>query len=722
METSIDRRSRTSIDKTTTTDAPPQINNSGSLSATRFPAWAMDPELVPPTLRPRGWQVSQPTQLRDSKGQSMTARPSKVLATANRAVVVGWSSMGLGHTGRAFAPIQLATEDGTLRAGDVVIAYVPLPWGDEQKQISANSTLNNFRTELQKKGIRVAFVRADKTVRADYIPPNSFLGKPGHSNNVAAMTSFALQPYRSAPPAASIEWDDVFEQTEALGERLHQTDLDRLPVTTANAILAQLQASANVSRTTPTRIAMRDPNERSNPFDASTAKPPLDIAVLTDMDPYLAKAACRAEIPSVSQSNHANLFSLPSDESAAALKVAAETNRTLFIWSKVEYGAPKGHLHAEISTSRNTLSSFKPAAKNVRENYNINEDTSKEEARKAVTQRFLAQGTIIAAKSDAYNGEPGIFVSDHEPQNIVLLYTQALTTEYGRHILKKMEEGDTNYAKTMFVVCAPGSFSGGVNALQVGMFANAGIVMAGGFGTTSEAWYALEHGDYQGVINVRPVPFQREQETNANRMQAHFEQDGGKSRPVVVSSDSDWSGRLDQMVQIGVAQRPTGDMKQFFRAIEAEGSNAEHTKKLLFDEEQPTATEHKMNSVLTASREDAVTKANFRLLTKVIVPTLLTIANNGGKIDEPFQYKITQNGATHTLKDLDVVIETLADDGTGGRLSQLLGVNISCSGIGIYKTDIIEALTKLKYKSDSARSIDAKNLLAQLNESVSAGA
>lgn len=713
METITDRGLRTSIDETTNSDEPAQIDNSGSISATRLPAWAMDPELVPPTLRPRDWQPSQTRRLRDSKGQSMTVLRSKVLATANRAVVVGWSSMGLGHTGRAFAPIQLAAEDGTLRAGDVVIAYVPLPWGDEQKQLSANATLNNFRIELQKKGIKVAFVRADKTVRADYITHNSFLGKPGHSNNVAAMASFALQPYRSALPAASIEWDDVFEQTEALGEALHQTDLDRLPVATANDLLAQLQASANISRTVPTRIAIRDPNERSNAFDASTAKPPVDMVVLTDMDPYLAKAACRAEIPSVSQSNHANLFSLPSDDSTAALKVAAETNRTLFIWSKVEYGAPKGHLHAEISTSRNTLSSFKPTAKNVREHYNINEATSKEDARKAVTQRFLAQGTVIAAKSDAYNGEPGIFVRNREPQNIVLLYTQALTKEYGRHILKKMEEGDAHCAKTMFVVCAPGSFSGGVNALQVGMFANAGIVMAGGFGTTSEAWYALEHGNYQGVINVRPVPLQREQETNANRMQAHFEQGGSKGSLVVVSSDRDWAERLDQMVQIGVAQRPTGDMRQLFRAIEAEGSNAEHTKKLLFDEEQPTATEHKMNSVLTASKQDAVTKANFRLLTKVIVPTLLTIANNGGKIDGPFQYKITQNGATHTLKDLDAVIETLADDGYAGRLSQMLGVNISCSGIGIYKTDIVEALKKLKYKSDSARAIDAKNLLAQ---------
>jgi hypothetical protein len=208
MEAIIDSSLRTSIDKSTNSDEAAQQDGGGYVAATRLPAWAKDPELVPPTLRPRVWQSSPPTRLRDSKGQSMTARPSRVLAAANQVVIVGWSSMGLGHTGRVFAPIQLAVEDHTLRPEDVVIAHVPLPWGDEQKQISVNKTLNHFRIELQKKGIKVAFIRSDRTVRADYIGPNSFLGKPGHSNNVAAMASFALQPYRSAPPASSIEWDD----------------------------------------------------------------------------------------------------------------------------------------------------------------------------------------------------------------------------------------------------------------------------------------------------------------------------------------------------------------------------------------------------------------------------------------------------------------------------------------------------------------------------------
>jgi hypothetical protein len=722
METITDRSLRTSIDKPTTSDEPVQGNNCGSVSATRLPAWAMNPELVPPTLRPRVGYASQTAQLRDSKGQSMTARPSNVLAAANRAVVVGWSSMGLGHTARVFAPIQLAAEDGALRAGDVVVAHVPLPWGDEQKQISANATLNNFRIELQKKGIKVVFVRADKTVRADYIPPDSFLGKPGHSNNVAAMASFALQPYRNAPPPSRIEWDDLFEQTERLGERLDQTDLDRLPVARASDVLTQLEASASLSRINSPSVAMQKSNEQYGATGKSTAIPPLNVVVLTDMDPYLAKAACRADIRSVSQSNHANLFSLPGDDSAAALTLATESNRTLFIWSKAEHGAQKKHVHAEISTSRNTLSSFQPVARDMRENHNINEHTSKAEARSAVMRRFMTQGNLIDATSDTYKGEPGIFVKCSEPQNVVLLYTQALTKDYGRYILKKMEEGDPNYVNTMFVVCAPGSFRGGMNALQVGMFANAGIVMAGGFGTTSEAWYALEHGDYQGVINVRPVPFQREQETNANRMQTHFEERGKRRGAVVVSWDRDWPERLDEMVETGVAHPPTGDMRPFFSAVEARGSNAEHTKKLLFDQAAPTATEQKMNQVLAASRQDTVTKANFRLLTKVILPTLLTIAHNGGEIDEPFDYKMTQHGVTHSLKDLEALIETLEDHEDGGRLSQLLEVKISCSDIGIYKTDIIAALKKMKYKLASSRVADAKNLLAQLNESVSAGA
>ena len=718
MEAIIDSSLRTSIDKSTNSDEAVQQDDGGYAATTRLPAWAKDPELVPPTLRPRVWQCSPPTRLRDSKGQSMTAHPSKVLAAADQVVIVGWSSMGLGHTGRVFAPILLAAEDHTLRPGDVVIVHVPLPWGDEQKQISANKALNHFRIELQKKGIKVAFVRSDKTVRADYIGPDSFLGKPGHSNNVAAMASFALQPYRSAPPASSIEWDDLFEQTESLGESIDQTDLDRLPVATASDVLAQFQASANLSRAKPVSGGMQPPKQPNTSLNESMGKAPLNVAVLTDMDPYLAKAACRATIRSVSQSNHANLFSLPSDDSVAALKVATESNRTLFIWSKVEYGANNGHFHAEISTSRNTLSSFKCTAKTVREDFGIDEHTGKAKTRNIVTQRFLAQGNLIDAKSDTYEGEPGIFVGDREPQNIVLLYTQGLTKQYGRHILKRMEEQDPNYYKTMFVVCAPGSFNGGLNALQVGMFANAGIVMAGGFGTTSEAWRALEHGDYQGVINVRPVPFQREQETNANRMQAHFEQGGKRGARVVVSSDNDWAVQLDKAVETGLAEDLTGDMSQFFSAIEAEGSNAEHSKKLLFGQEAPTPTERRMNDALAALRMDPVAKANRRLLVKVLLPTLATIANNGGELHQPFEFQITKNGPRHSFNDIDDLIAALNDK---DRLSNLLQVPIDDLDTGIYRGDLVKALTKMKSKDKKLRVMDARNLLSELNKGVWAG-
>jgi len=670
-------------------------------------------------LRRRVSPPSQAQPLRDSKGQSTTARPSKVLAAANQVVVVGWSSMGLGHTGRVFAPIQLAAEDGTLRAGDVVIAYVPQPWGDEQKQISANKTLNHFRVELQKKGIKVAFVQADKTVRADYIGPDSALGKPGHSNNVAAMASFALQPYQDAPPGASIEWDELFEQTESLGDSLDQAALDRLPVAAASDVLTRLQASVDLSHTKPKRIEMPDSNDRNNASHESTGKPPPRIAVLTDMDPYLAKAACRAEIRSVSQSNHANLFSLPIDDSPVALKVATESNRMLFVWSKVEYGAQHGHIHAEISTSRNTLSGFKPTAKSVRENYGIDEHTSKADARSAVIRLFLAKGYAIAAKSDDYNGEPGIFVGDREPQNVVLLYTQGLTKEYGRHILKKMEEQDPNYCNTMFVVCAPGSFNGGLNALQVGMFANAGIVTAGGFGTTSEASYALEHGDYQGAINLRPVPFQREQEANASRMQERFNTHGQGSEMVAVSTDDDWTDQLDKLVARGLAEVPTGDMSRFFDAIDAQGSNAEHTKKLLFAQEEPTPREVKMNAALAASRNDTPTKANFRLLVKVLLPTLATIANNGGKLDQPLQFKITRSGPIHHFDNVDDLIAALGDR---QRLSKLLQIDeLGDFNAGVYTSDIVEALRKMKSKQEKIRAMDAKNLIRGLNERVAAG-
>jgi hypothetical protein len=271
----------------------------------------------------------------------------------------------------------------------------------------------------------------------------------------------------------------------------------------------------------------------------------------------------------------------------------------------------------------------------------------------------------------------------------------------------------------MFVVCAPGSFNGGLNALQVGMFANAGIVMAGGFGTTSEAWYALEHGDYQGAINLRPVPFQREQEVNATRMQERFNTHVQGSEMVAVSTDDDWIDQLDKLVARGLAEAPTGDMSSLFKAIDAEGSNAEHAKKLLFNQGEPTPTERKMNEALAASASDASTKANFRLLVKVLLPLLGSIANNGGKLNEPLQFKMKSGGPMHHFDNVDDLIDALHDR---ERLSRLLQIEqLGDFDIGIYTGDIVAALEKMKSKAENIRVMDAKNLIRGLNERVAAG-
>lgn len=698
-------------------DDPIKGDNNGSAAATSLPIWAVTEKFVPAILRPTALS-GPPRQHPVPKQQIAAALPSHTLRAAKQIVAVGWSSMGLGHTGRVFAPVLAAARDGTLAAGDVVIVHVPRPWGDEQKQLSANKTLNHFRETLEKKGIKVAFLRADKTVRADYLGANSVLGKPGHSNNVAAMASFALQPYRVVPPAARIDWDDLFTRTAALGDTLNQSALETLPVATAGDVINQLKASAASCEIADANAKLKEPMEANDSRVTPDANPPPTIAVLTDMDPYLADAAVKAGVRSVSQSNHANLFTLAEDDSPRARRTAMQANRTLFIWSKMEYGAEHGHVHAEISTDRNPLSGFKSTASAMKDDFNVAADTSKMDSRNAVCKKFLETGNRIDQPAGEYNGEPGIFVGNEEPENIVLLYVQGLTKDYGRHILAKMEARDPAYSKTMFVVCAPGSFTDGCNAFQVGMFANAGIVMAGGFGTTSEAWYALEHGDYQGLINIRPVPFQREQETNACRMREHFSASAETGDRVTVSSDDDWADLLDTMVAKGVAQPLTGDMRQFFKAIEAEGTNAEHTKKLLFEQEAPTLKERRMNSALAASRKDNVTKANFRLMTKVIVPTLCTIATNGGALDQPFHCKMTSKDDIHQFNDIDDLIATLRDK---VRLSKLLGIELDDADIGIYKNDFVDALVKMKSKQPHVRAMDAELLLRQLNEGVSAG-
>jgi hypothetical protein len=101
------------------------------------------------------------------------------------------------------------------------------------------------------------------------------------------------------------------------------------------------------------------------------------------------------------------------------------------------------------------------------------------------------------------------------------------------------------------------------------------------------------------------------------------------------------------------------------------------------------------------------------------LPALGAIANNGGKMNEPLQFKMNRNGPAHRFDDVDDLIAALNDR---ERLSKLLQIDeLGDFESGIYTTDIISALKKMKWKAENVRVMDARNLIRGLNERVAAG-
>lgn len=631
------------------------------------------------------------------------APQSQVLDEASNIVVIGWDSFGLGHTGRGFAPLYEAIKKPVLKSGDTVVFHIPTPWGDAAKRKSATAALNDIRNKLEENGINVLFFRSDKTVLTDY-KKGSDKQPGGQSDNAAGMQSIALQSRRPIPKAIEINWDRQHRKTRELRKRgLTDNDLKAVPVVTATNLIGSLK------RSIATGLALAP----QPPLGAPAPRGP-NIIVLDDMDPSLAKAAATLGVTRrVSQSNHANLFNLANPQDTDDVRISKlYDDRSKFIWSKMQYGGP-GHIQAEISPYRNTLSGFVASAENIQTDYKITKDTLAKDARQKVIDKFMEDGKKIDL-TQPYAGAPGIFVAEGSmPTNLVSLYVQDMTPAYGEYIRKKMQNGDKDFCDTMFVVCNRDSFKPDcpTNALQYGMFGTAGTVMAGGFGTTSEAWYAANRG-HQGVVTVRPAANQREQEANADQLVA------AHPNYVTRSTEENWKTQFDDLVRRSHAQPLEETMEYLFDAIANEDSNQRHTMELMFGMVEPSIRQQKMNDTLTALHRDLVSKAMRRTTAKVLVPLLSTLIVSGS-IKECFRFRMTAKSKEQNINGLRSVIDALRNK---ELLSKLIGVpteHIDLEALGVeHAIRRLEPMLKL---SRAQVRVEAQRFLDHLSDTVKAG-
>ncbi len=518
-------------------------------------------------------------------------KESAQLRSANKVLVLEYSSTGGGHTARSLDPIIKARQDGTLKEGDSVVVLAPPRWPEDEdgKQIK---TLHQKVADLKAKGLNVILKQSDKTVTGIYMPE-------GPSDNVAMLKDFVYKPNRNNNQVSLSDQDTG--TTVRLGKG-HP----------AKQILADVIAAVG---------------------EEHKGK----ITVLGDMAPYLQKAAKAMGIENaVEIGNHQGLF-------IGAARQQLEGKDLSYLSKASSSGlAPKLAL-VEYDNETNVVRDLAPTLANL----GITGQTAKHEAR-AIALNHLFQCANQLDVNAVGTKADGILVGpEARADNVgamVYLYLNKYTQGTLDHIRGRINEGHPAYQNALFANCGKeaivpnaetvGNARDAKNILQVMYAANADGVTNAGFGTTSEFNYLANNGSNADFVAV-PVENQHEQEANAAQLIGAI----GADRVTSASGADALYAALDALVQKR-ADQPTptshlnGTMANIAAAAAAEGtSGAAHAADLLkrlvnADEALPTMREHAVDAITSmADYANSDAPKQRRRIYKVLVPVLDSIIN-----------------------------------------------------------------------------------------------
>lgn len=413
------------------------------------------------------------------------------LGSAQKILIVGYSPTGGGHTARTFSIIDAAIARGHLNEGDTVVVHCPPIW-EKMNRID----IDNLTYRLQSKGINVVLALADKTVYG-YLDP-----KTGASDDSKIVQRFAMYP--------------------------------RMPPNTANVgdvgVLWVADGAKPVDGKTP--IDSVYGNESEHTISAkSLVKTVVDIAgvdkvyLLTDMDPYLQKAAKHAQIDPthcLDQQNHGILLQPPAVEDEPAHPAGIPQPSKAYL-SKVLFS------HGAISHislgGRNSLQAVGSLATKL----DINETTPRTVARmKAVKVLMGGSRADINqpfTENEAVNGRV-MWANDKTTENmtdVVYVYAHKNTPAIAEHIRQRLLDLDPNYTNKLFVFCGREAAPVGYNAMHLAYLAGGHGITTAGAGTTGEFAYLHDKAFDDSRLLMLPISGHAEQQANAASIVKKFD-------------------------------------------------------------------------------------------------------------------------------------------------------------------------------------------------------
>lgn len=544
----------------------------------------------------------------------------KALNEANKVLVVGYSPTGGGHTARTFSIIDQACNDHHIGKGDTVIFTCPPAWGSSQ-----NRELDNIVSRLSNRNINVILTASDKTVYG-------YLNPEGSSNDPQIIANFAKYPKRELTPhhdiiKAGLLWTNVSNQTNQKPIDIVIDSVSRHKITLS---------SKNLMQSLTKHVA----NDK--------------IFVLTDMDPYLQKAAIQSGIPKehcLDQQNHAILFGTNPKRNEVLKYNNAYLAKVL-----CGYGGSVSHIGLG---EKNSLQSAVSSAQIL----GVSDDPAlitKKEVRNNFIQLLHEKGNKISLNEPYHKNKPGVFwpndLNKEDVQQVVYVYAHNYTPTIGEHIRVKMLNKDPEYQNTVFLFCGANAIQSepgkSYNAMHLAYVAGADGITTAGAGTNGEFAYLHKNADDTSHLLVIPIANHNEQEKNAESLKDQF------GKLVLVSNANDIGNKIDELVQQKSAVCDE-TMKKFMDAILNSETYAKQASDLLFtlNQQNKDAFNH-IKDLEIQMQKDPILRANRRYIKSVfqVMEHIKEKLNHQQDIF-PITIQLQQKEQAIELKDMQSIVD-----------------------------------------------------------------
>lgn len=533
-----------------------------------------------------------------------------VISKASKVLVIGYSPTGGGHTGRIFSIIEQAIEDGHVNKEDVLIFHCPPKWENTDRP-----ELNRITTILEKNGIHVVFTLADKSVYG-------YLKKDGSSDDGKILERFASYPQRSKNQHADIIACAVLWSSHTSDllptQFIYSEGMDTLVISSKHLMQSLVRA-----------------------LDNKTDK----LYVITDMDPYLQKAAIAAGVSPrhcLDQQNHAILLDnadLSSSSYALLAKVLSASGGKI---SHIELG------------DKNTLF----AIENLLNDLGISVKTGKATAKHLVIDVLYCYGAKINLKEKYSQTKAGVMwpegLQPQDVQQIIYIYAHAHTPEIGELIRKKIESKDSCYVDKLFLFCSQGAIlEKNYNAMHLAYIAEASGITTAGAGTTGEFAYLHTRARWRSHLLILPIHGHNEQTANAKFIANKCKDN------VLYASEIDILFQINELVKIAPL-KPGRDeyMDTFINAITNKNTYSRQASEILFENLEHTQS-LRLNAMARMMCESQAFKINRRYI-KAVFQVLGQVA--GEPVTFPIKIKITGENPSEEFKNIHEIVAFFQKD------------------------------------------------------------